>query len=94
MIHCPHCGSTSSTVRHTGNKHDHIQRLRICTNCGKQYHTHEVLAVYAGNSRGYVRAVTITDPLTGLDYTFSGEIAVTELAPGTSTVKSDQEASE
>jgi len=54
MIKCPHCGSVDSTVSYTYNKQDYVLRHRRCRGCGADYHTHEVLAINAGKSRGFI----------------------------------------
>ena len=54
MISCPHCGSLESQVDYTYNKKDHVLRHRRCKDCGKEYQTHEVLAINAGKHRGFV----------------------------------------
>jgi transcriptional regulator NrdR family protein len=56
MLKCPNCGSDESRVTETKATPDGtaIARYRACKNCGNNFRTHEVLAVYAGRKRGIV----------------------------------------
>lgn len=54
MIKCPHCGHTENTVRETQRRDGYYRRYRICQKCHNSFCTHELLAVFAGKSRGMI----------------------------------------
>lgn len=39
---CPHCGSDSTTVLHTGDFEDYVRRRRECKKCGSRFYTVEI----------------------------------------------------
>lgn len=54
MIKCPNCGSPKTMVRDVKSIDGRARRTRVCKNCANSFTTFEVLAVYAGRSRGMV----------------------------------------
>ena len=47
---CPHCGHGKSRVLETRGE----RRVRQCANCLKDFSTYEVLAAWAGRTRGWI----------------------------------------
>jgi transcriptional regulator NrdR family protein len=52
---CPKCGGETriTETRHENENRTELRR-RICKNCGHQFRTHEVQAIYAGVNRGII----------------------------------------
>lgn len=54
-MNCPKCGGdTRITETRSENDNRTLLRYRICKDCGNQFRTHEVQAIYAGVNRGII----------------------------------------